>query len=729
MSIAIHSVKVAALKGAEIKLTVRSLEKGVTVSFCPILALRLLSALGAGAPVDRADFVDAHASPGELHEFVAECLESARSSVPRASVTFTLEVRDAAWLKDIKKGDGTDTAAYAAPARRLGAAFTADGAQVVVGWDGGAVEAHEVTQKRGRTALGKPVWAAQHLGLLSFTLLAEDVLVTAGRTELRAHRDGEPVAEVSLETGARVTALAADGTRALIGFADGSVAAWQPGGALVRLGGLDGPLVGLAAIARDTVAAATAGAAAVLRGGAIARTVPSTDGPITALARGTSSGAFVFGTAAGAVVWADASGEVTRKQQLQVQQDSHLGLLHRDGRGNLLSLARRGKQLFVATLEPTGLRFAGPAAEADDFSSAPATDGLVARVNDNQVMYLGQDAAVRFAQELPKGAVRAAHMSPPSYEPRVTRDGSALILGLSDQRAAELRSTTGAVLARADNWSGYFAGALALGQDAALVWFRGDAFRFTAAGSEQLPLKLLDAAPIERTGGAFVLVRTEDDTGRLIELDAAGREVAEIATIGADDVGSTSGLFVSEDGSLFKASVYDSTRGEHVPRCWLREGATFRASPAPWSGHDWPCISPDGRRAAWQSREDESWVLLDTHAGRELARIPLKDAWLGEFDGAGRLVLKSQGRLHWFDADGQPLAEVALPGKERVTPPVTRLLAIGGKLGVIALTPLGAFALGAKGDPAPLAHPAALAATDSLVAVGRGWPLEVADLH
>ncbi|MCY1007137.1 hypothetical protein OV079_16555 [Nannocystis pusilla] len=50
MSTAIHSVKVAALKGAEIKLTVRSLAKGVTVSFCPILALRLLSALGAGAP-------------------------------------------------------------------------------------------------------------------------------------------------------------------------------------------------------------------------------------------------------------------------------------------------------------------------------------------------------------------------------------------------------------------------------------------------------------------------------------------------------------------------------------------------------------------------------------------------------------------------------------------------------------------------------------------------------
>ncbi|MBZ5708612.1 hypothetical protein [Nannocystis pusilla] len=39
MSTAIHSVKVTALKGAEIKLTVRSLE-GNHVSFCPILALR-----------------------------------------------------------------------------------------------------------------------------------------------------------------------------------------------------------------------------------------------------------------------------------------------------------------------------------------------------------------------------------------------------------------------------------------------------------------------------------------------------------------------------------------------------------------------------------------------------------------------------------------------------------------------------------------------------------------
>ncbi|MFY0542045.1 hypothetical protein [Nannocystis pusilla] len=261
------------------------------------------------------------------------------------------------------------------------------------------------------------------------------------------------------------------------------------------------------------------------------------------------------------------------------------------------------------------------------------------------------------------------------------------------------------------------------------MWFRGDAFRFTAAGSEQLPLKLLDAAPIERTGGAFALVRTEDDHGRLIELDAAGREIAELATIAERDVGSTSALFVSHDGSLLKASVYDSKRGEHVPRCWLREGATFRALSAPWGGHDWPCISADGRRAAWQSGDGSSWVLHDTHDGRELARIPLKDAWLGEFDGAGRLVLKSQDRLHWFDADGKPLAEVALPGKERISPPVTRLLATGGTLAMIAVTPLGTFALGTKGDPAPLAHPAALAATDSLVAVGRGWPLEVADLR
>lgn len=77
MSTAIHSVKVAALKGAEIKLTVRSLEKGVTVSFCPILALRLLSALGASTPVDRADFVDAHASPGERRSRSNTCCSAA----------------------------------------------------------------------------------------------------------------------------------------------------------------------------------------------------------------------------------------------------------------------------------------------------------------------------------------------------------------------------------------------------------------------------------------------------------------------------------------------------------------------------------------------------------------------------------------------------------------------------------------------------------------------------
>ncbi|WP_434416035.1 hypothetical protein [Nannocystis pusilla] len=92
-------------------------------------------------------------------------------------------------------------------------------------------------------------------------------------------------------------------------------------------------------------------------------------------------------------------------------------------------------------------------------------------------------------------------------------------------------------------------------------------------------------------------------------------------------------------------------------------------------------------------------------------------------------MLKSQDRLHWFDADGEPLAEVALPGKERISPPVTRLLATGGMLDMLAVTPLGSFALGATGDPAPLAHPAALAATDSRVAIGRGWPLEVTDLR
>ncbi|WAS89809.1 hypothetical protein [Nannocystis punicea] len=724
MSTAIHSVKVTALKGAEIKLTVRSLEKGCTVSFCPILALRCLSALGAAGPVGQSDFLPPNDSPGELHDYVAECLESARASVPKASATFTLKLRDADWLKKIKKGDTRDTAAYAATARRVGAAFTAEGTQLVIGWDSGAVEAHEVTQKRGRTTLGKPVWAAQHLGLVAFTLLAEDVLVTAGRTELRAHREGEPVAEVSLETGAKVTAIAADGTRALLGFADGSVAAWQPGkaAALVRLAGVDGPVVGLAAVGKDVIAVATSAAVAVLRKGAIATTVASADGPITALAKDTAAGAFVFGTARGAVVFADADGKVARKHQTQIPQDSVIGVMHCDAQGTVAALARRGNRLFVATLAPDGIRFAGPIAEVDDFGSTAAADGLLARVNKDQALYLGLDGSVRFSQTLPKGVP----------DPRVTRDGGGLIVASSESRhTAELRAPTGAVLASAYQYGQYFDDGIPLGRDAALVWLSNDrAFRFTAAGSEELSIRVHNAAAIERTGGAFAMLREENEDGeredgRLVELDASGRVIAELGKVPADDFLNSGGLLASDDGSLFKASIYDSQKG-HVQHCWVREGAAFREVPAPWDG-DWPTFSADGRRVAWQSREHDAFVLYDPHAGRELARIEL-DGYLCQFDGSSRLVIKSGATLHWFGVDGEPCGETPLPAREIVTPPITRLLPTGGKRGVVVVTALNAFVLGGKGEPAPLHGSIPLAATETAVAVARGWPLEVVDL-
>ncbi|MDC0719026.1 hypothetical protein [Nannocystis bainbridge] len=733
MSTATYSVKVAALKGAEIKLTVRSLEKDV-VSFCPIFALRLLDGLGAAGPIARANDQDPHATAGELHDYVAECLVSARSTVPKASATFTLVVRDAAWLQGIKKGDGRDTAAYPAPMRRMGAAFVADDAQVVVARDSGAIEAYEVAQKRGRASVGKPTWAAQHLGLRAFTALAEDVLVTLGRAELRAHRDGEPIADLSFETGVQATALAAAGARALIGFDDGSVAAWQPGkdAALVPLGRVEGPVVGLAAVGEDAIAVATAGAVAVLRAGAVASTLPSTDGPITAIAPGLAAGQFVFGTAAGEVVWADVEGTIARKLQTRIQQDCAVGMMHRDASGTLAALARRGGQLFVATLEPEGLRFAGPIAEVDQISSAGASDGLIARVHEDQVLHLGHDGAVRFRQTLPKGAVRAAHMSPPLYEPQVTRDGSGLILGFTEvEKGVALRSPAGVELARGIDWgaSHAFSGAVPLGRDAALAWFNNDdAFRLTAAGAEQLAIRIHHAAPIERTGGVFALLREEDRSGRLVELDAEGRELAQLGVVSSDDFLSSGNLLASDDGSLFKADVYDSQRGRHVSRCWLREGAGFREVAAPWGEYESPRFSADGQRVAWTARKDDALVLHDIRAGRELARRTLKNAWLFEFDGAGRLVVESDDRHLWFDAEGRPCGEQTLPAGEVVQPPVTHLLATGSERGVVVVTPLHAFVLAAEGDPQPLPDAAPLAATGKLVAYDHRWPLALADL-
>ncbi|MDC0672726.1 hypothetical protein [Nannocystis radixulma] len=744
MSTAIHSVKVNALKGAEIKLAVRALVDD-TVSFCPILALRLLGELGATGPVDEARSDDSRATPGDLHAPIAAYLVSARSTPPKKSVTYTLEVRDAAWLKKIKKGATLETTAYAAPTRRVGAAFSADGSQVVAGWDAGNVDAYAVTQKKRQVEVGKPVWSAHHLGLLAFTMLDEDVLVTAGRDELRAHREGESFAALRLDPGATITGLAADGPRALIGFADGSVASWQPGKdkALVRLGALDATVNGLAALDKSSVAASTTTEVAILKKGAIATRVKSEHGPVTALSRGVTKGGLAYGTATGAVVCLKADGALARKHQVEVPQDCRLWFLHRDPRGDLFALARRGNRLFLAACEPQGFTFEGPLAEVEQFSSTPAPDGLVARVNEQTVMYIGFDGSVRWTQQIPTPALRAAYLSPPSYEPKVTRDGKGLILGFTEtEKAAELRDPAGAVLARVPGgWNASFSGAIPLGQDAALAWFSdGTAARLSAAGSEKLGLRVHSAAAIERTGGAFALVCAakkaddeyedgiipeDEDAGRLVELDVGGNIVATLATVAPRDVGSTSGLQVSADGSLLSASIYDSDSAEHVPHLWLREGDGFRALKAPWGPYDWPTFAPDGSRIAWQTDSRDQVVLFDPRAGREVARLAVGDVWGIEFDGAGRLVLTGDDRLYWFDGAGVACGELPLPASEIITPPVERLLAGGDEPEVVVATALNAFVLRAKGDPLALRDRDPIASTGSLVAHARGWPLTV----
>jgi len=88
-------------------------------------------------------------------------------------------------------------------------------------------------------------------------------------------------------------------------------------------------------------------------------------------------------------------------------------------------------------------------------------------------------------------------------------------------------------------------------------------------------------------------------------------------------------------------------------------------------------------------------------------------------------VLKTDDRLHWFDAAGAPCGEQVLPASELVAPPVTRLLTGGAEREVVVATALNAFVLPARGEPVALRERDPIACSGSQVAEARGWPPSV----